>query len=216
MYDLPLMVRNEYIEREIGAALGKLKEVGLNKGEVEWGEFMRIRVCIGITKPLLRRKMLNIGLLTPIWVRFAYERLLDICFSYGVLGHGHKDCPKWEERKQQCEMKGFLYGNWLRVGQQSGGGATANRQNPMMPQHHATATDTNAEDNPLLATPNDAQQPRPVVPPQTVIKTAPFMVEGATQDGLYKKGNFGRGNEGESIGIGNLEPLYNAQNLLPS
>lgn len=53
VYDLPLMARNEYVGREVGAAMGAVKEVDVDYGEVEWGEFMRIRVTIDITKPLL-------------------------------------------------------------------------------------------------------------------------------------------------------------------
>lgn len=36
---------------------------------------MRVWVCIDVTKPLLRRNKLNIGLMTPVWVHFAYEWL---------------------------------------------------------------------------------------------------------------------------------------------
>lgn len=86
---------------------------------------MRIWVCIDVTKPLLRRKRLNIRFPTTIWVRFAYKRLQIYVFLVGFFGHRHKDCPKWEELKQQCEMKGFPYENWIRTTQKSG--ATMNR-----------------------------------------------------------------------------------------
>lgn len=111
MYDLPIMAKNEYTKREIGVVLGRVEEVGIDEGEVEWGEFMRIRASIKDSKPLLRWKRLNIGLSKLVWVRFEYERLPDICFSCGVLGHGHKECPKWEKWKQQCEIEGFPYGS---------------------------------------------------------------------------------------------------------
>lgn len=46
----------------MGAELEWLEEVQLPEGEIEWGEFMHIQVCIDITKPMLRCKHLNIGL----------------------------------------------------------------------------------------------------------------------------------------------------------
>lgn len=57
------MARNEYIKNLIRNALGKAKEVNVVPDEVEWGEFMQIRVNLDVTKPLLRKKKLNIGLL---------------------------------------------------------------------------------------------------------------------------------------------------------
>lgn len=56
------MAQSKYIGRIVGMSLGQVEEVDVNYEEVEWGEFMRIRVSIDITKPLLRHKKLNIGL----------------------------------------------------------------------------------------------------------------------------------------------------------
>lgn len=61
-YDLPLMACNEYIGRLIGNLLGRFEEVDLIHGRVEWREYMRIRVDLDITRPLLRQRKLNIGL----------------------------------------------------------------------------------------------------------------------------------------------------------
>lgn len=71
------MARNEYIGRITGNSLGRVEEVDLEIGEIEWGEYMLIRVNIDISKILLRCKKLNIGLSKPVWLRFFYERLPD-------------------------------------------------------------------------------------------------------------------------------------------
>lgn len=81
------MARNEYVGRCVGAALGRLEEVDVDLGEVECGEYIRIIVALDMTKPLLCRKKLNIGLLEPVWLSFSYERLHDFCFCCGLLGH---------------------------------------------------------------------------------------------------------------------------------
>lgn len=81
IFDLPLIACNAYVGNLVGEALGGVEEVDIEYGEVEWGEYTRIRICLNITKPLLRRKRMNLGLAKPVWERFNYERLLDLCFA---------------------------------------------------------------------------------------------------------------------------------------
>lgn len=66
VFDLSLMARNEYVGNLVGSALGKVKEVDIAHKAIEWGEFMRIMVCLNITKPIRRRKMMNLGLAKSI------------------------------------------------------------------------------------------------------------------------------------------------------
>lgn len=74
-FDLPLMARNEYVGNLLGEALGRVEEVDIDYGDVEWGEYMQICICLDITKPLLRKKKMNLGLAEPVQVNFTYERL---------------------------------------------------------------------------------------------------------------------------------------------
>lgn len=92
VFDLPLMAQNEYIGNLVGEAIGKVEEVDINYKDVEWREYMRVRICIDITKPLLRKNKMNLSLAEPVWVNFTYKRLLDLSFYYVRLGHNHKEC----------------------------------------------------------------------------------------------------------------------------
>lgn len=94
MHDLPFMAHNEYVRQELGAAMGTLEEVDLDYGKIEWREFIRIRVRINITKPLLQRKKLNLGLSAPIWVSFSYKRLLNFYYYCEILQHSYKNYAK--------------------------------------------------------------------------------------------------------------------------
>lgn len=106
------MARNEKVGHLIESTVGVVEEVDLLVGEIAWGEFMRVRVCLDVTKPLLRGKKLRIGSSTPYWVRFSYERLPDFCYICGKLGHSHHDC---EHLSSFDEKSGsFPYGQWLR------------------------------------------------------------------------------------------------------
>lgn len=68
--DLPLMARNHYVRNLVGSVIAIVKEINLEVDELEWGEFMQVRVCLDITKLLLRRKKINVGLDFPCWIRF--------------------------------------------------------------------------------------------------------------------------------------------------
>jgi hypothetical protein len=79
---------------------------------VGWGEFLRARIKLDITKPLLRGRRLKIKG-NPIWVRFQYEQLPYFCFECGVIKHGRGGCPKRTISKVKTGEP--EYGPWLRV-----------------------------------------------------------------------------------------------------
>ncbi|XP_042974654.1 uncharacterized protein At4g02000-like [Carya illinoinensis] len=113
IHDLPLIARNEYIGKLVGSALGEVLEVDLDKGEMELEEYMRVRVMLDISKPFLRWKRLNVGKGASCWVNFSYERLPDLCFFCGVLGHTLKDCEFTDPEK--LDPTKLPYGQWLRA-----------------------------------------------------------------------------------------------------
>ncbi|XP_041021293.1 uncharacterized protein LOC121262766 [Juglans microcarpa x Juglans regia] len=111
VHDLPLMARNETVGKLIGNALGIVEEIDLLEGELAWGEYLRIQVCMDITKPLLRGKKFCVGAHVPYWVRFSYERLPDFCYVCGRIGHAQQDC---DQRESNDSHQGPLpYGQWL-------------------------------------------------------------------------------------------------------
>lgn len=59
------MARNDYIGSLVDNSLAHTEEVDLDEGEVEWGEFMMVRVKLNIKKPLVRRKKLAIDDMSP-------------------------------------------------------------------------------------------------------------------------------------------------------
>jgi hypothetical protein len=79
---------------------------------VGWGECLRARIKIDLTKPLLRGRRLKIQG-NSIWVHFQYEQLPRFCFECGVIKHGKGGCLK---RTMARVKKGEQeYGLWLRV-----------------------------------------------------------------------------------------------------
>lgn len=54
------MAKNTYVGQLIRYSLGKFEDVDLKQGNIEWGEYMHVRVTVDITKPIARRKKLTI------------------------------------------------------------------------------------------------------------------------------------------------------------
>ena len=54
--NLPIKSMTQEVSESIGKAIGTVDRVDIPPGEVGWGRFLRLRVSIDITKPLLRGK----------------------------------------------------------------------------------------------------------------------------------------------------------------
>ncbi|XP_042987325.1 uncharacterized protein At4g02000-like [Carya illinoinensis] len=117
IHDLPLMVFNDYVERLVGESLGQILDLDLKEDDLAWGGFLRIRIRLDISKPLLRRKKVLLGDGQGYWVRFTYERLSDFYYQCGHLGHGHRDCDVFKQLAVKESSAGFLYGRQLRATQ---------------------------------------------------------------------------------------------------
>lgn len=51
-------------------------EVDIDEDQMAWGEFMRIRMALDISKPLLWEKKFNVNSSQPCWVWITYKKYL--------------------------------------------------------------------------------------------------------------------------------------------
>ncbi|KAF5451933.1 hypothetical protein F2P56_026987 [Juglans regia] len=116
IHDLPIMARNWKMGHIVGKEVGSVVEVDLEKDALAWGEYLRIRVKLDVTKPLLRGKKVCVGSSNPFWVRFSYEPLPNFRYICGTLGHNHKECNQWRPLMEKFSVSEFPYGPWLRAG----------------------------------------------------------------------------------------------------
>jgi hypothetical protein len=80
-----------------------VEEVETEEDGVGWGECLRVRIRLDITKPLARGQVLKINGDTT-WVTFQYERI-------GVAGctGRRRNSPQARERKRECSLvPGFV------------------------------------------------------------------------------------------------------------
>ncbi|XP_073353636.1 uncharacterized protein [Aegilops tauschii subsp. strangulata] len=112
----------------IGKEIGEVLDVDVDECGMAAGEFMRVKVRLDITKPLMRG--ISIFLEDDEEERqdkemtgeeknneqkgkeilFTYEHLPDFCYICGVIGHNDRGCPN----KQNLGV-GHEFGSWLKA-----------------------------------------------------------------------------------------------------
>jgi hypothetical protein len=100
--------------QKIGALVGLVEEVDVNDDEPGWGEYLRVKVMVDLSKPLARGRMLHVQN-RSIWIAFKYEKLSKFCNKCGVIIHGRLGCSRFGRRRSPSNEEEQLYGPWLRV-----------------------------------------------------------------------------------------------------
>jgi hypothetical protein len=114
MYNLPLACMGKTTGEKIGASVGLVEEVDVCEDAAGWGEYLRVKVSIGLSRPLARGRMLHLqGRST--WVAFKFEKLPKFCYKCGVIEHGRTGCNEQGAGKKNGDEEGYPYGPWLRV-----------------------------------------------------------------------------------------------------
>ncbi|KAF4380499.1 hypothetical protein G4B88_011745 [Cannabis sativa] len=99
-YKLPLS-KFETLARFIGNLIGTFFDVHEDSLSEGWGPFLRIRVAIDVSKPLLRGQLVTFPWIADeLWLEYRYERLLDFCY----------DCEKIDDGKDP----NLTYGPWMK------------------------------------------------------------------------------------------------------
>lgn len=113
LINLPMGYRKASIAEKIGNSIGEFIEADCERGDLNWGNSIRIRVKLDISRPLLRGFMLRTtGIEGKTWVSVRYERLPEFCYICGRIGHVAKDCKCEGTNNQQ--RQNFEFGTWLR------------------------------------------------------------------------------------------------------
>lgn len=112
MFGLLLACMSQAVGATIGATVRVVEEVDTDDEGIGWGEFLRVRIRMDLSKPLARGRSLKLFGKT-VWVTFKYERLPRICFHCGVIRHGKHSCLERPSFRVQGATTEF--GPWMRV-----------------------------------------------------------------------------------------------------
>ena len=115
IHNLPILSMVREVGEDVGNHIGRLVEVDVPDNGIAWGRYLRIRVEIDITKPLLRGKILEDDSGKPYWVDFRYEHLPIFCYRCGLLGHSGSDCFTGPRSFRTSVFDQDQYGAWLRA-----------------------------------------------------------------------------------------------------
>jgi hypothetical protein len=94
----------------IGDRVGEFMEMDGVEDGMAVGKYLRIKVRLDITTPLMRGTMMEVDDVGRIiWCPFEYEFLPDFCYVCGIIGHVEKECNTKLKKGDEPQ-----FGRWLR------------------------------------------------------------------------------------------------------
>jgi hypothetical protein len=108
---LPLGRMNRETGEAVGDAAGEFLEVDVGEDGMAVGEYLRVKVKLNITNPLLRGMMVQVGAdKREKWCPFEYEFLPVFCYTCGLIGHDDSSCATKLGRGESQQ-----FGRWMRA-----------------------------------------------------------------------------------------------------
>lgn len=114
VHNLPLGFISEKYANDFGEHVGEYLESDPKNYSKTWGEYMKIRVRLDVSKPL--KKKLEVKRPKCDWekVEFKYESLITFCYFCGIFSHTDKFCLLLYDMPHIPPEK-FLFSPWLKV-----------------------------------------------------------------------------------------------------
>lgn len=100
--------------RHLGEAVGRFLEVDCDQDNFCWGDSLRIKILVDISKPLHKGIWIDPGgNQGNTWIQIKYERLPDFCYGCDRIGHTIKD-SLLDQKDLEDENGNWQFDSWLR------------------------------------------------------------------------------------------------------
>ncbi|CAA0814779.1 Unknown protein, partial [Striga hermonthica] len=99
---------------KIGRSFKKVKNVTICTGNGNCGRYLRLLVTVDLKEPLLRCTCIKLGD-TFKRIEFKYEKLLNLCYYCGKIGHVDRTCNLRMEDIANGTLSEGQYGDWLKA-----------------------------------------------------------------------------------------------------
>ena len=118
IHGLPSLWQTEENLRKIGSKMGSVIEMDLiGDPGGGWRKFFRIRVEVDVSNPLIPGVFLPQPNRSDVWIALKYEKIADLCYQCGIIGHDQKSCSSMMFQLQNPSGNFFkVAGPWLRAG----------------------------------------------------------------------------------------------------
>lgn len=103
---------SELVGKQLRDFFGEFLEYFHKNNTGIWRESTRIKIKLGIRKPLKRKKKITRKNVAEVIVNCNYERLGDFCFSCRLVSHTERFCEKFLDREGEVINKEWRA--WLR------------------------------------------------------------------------------------------------------
>ncbi|CAA0842854.1 Unknown protein, partial [Striga hermonthica] len=124
----------------IGQIFNKVKNVVVCKVGGEAGSFFKILVALNLKEPIPRCTVVKLGEQSTM-VAFRYERLVNLCYYCGRIGHLDRGCLQRDEDIDKGKPREGQFGEWLKVKETYHGGrnyfASSSEAKSAPPQQHS-------------------------------------------------------------------------------
>ncbi|KAF4395825.1 hypothetical protein F8388_018099 [Cannabis sativa] len=98
IHRLPFLSKSRALAMKVGEWIGEYIDVFEDSLYEGWGSFIRIRVKLDISHPLMRGKLVNLPKVRDEhWIEFCYENLPIFCFHCSRIGHPFEKCTGFME-----------------------------------------------------------------------------------------------------------------------
>ena len=155
VHGLPPLWQSECNLKAIGSKVGNVIEVDFaGEGDSGWKRFTRIMVDVDISKPLILGVFLPRPKLSDLWISLKYEKIADVCYRCGLIGHDEKFCH--EECFVLENPLGISFraaGPWLRAESAESPHGLYNAAHSMCPPPSASVSENSPSPPPSQAEP---------------------------------------------------------------